>query len=496
MTASVYDDYSATLVMPDKSSTTKMDRATIEVTANGTTKMRTLNTGLNYSINLSEYLGNIYGFKGATFNVTLKGDGKTENGVYQLSAMSSNTINGTLVSGDANAVQNILRNQVVKTTNPGGNTYVYAADGSYFQYGAEKLNLSGFRMDISSELKSEDLAQEIVSTIDAYFTENKEKLYFADENVKDSWVIKLFLTAGTEAAYSNTKVTLANDVLVTVDLSNNAKSSTRFLEGRLQDAYDVLGAVAALGNERKDGVLAAAFKLLDEVALDINGLDIDVTVEFAEDWKYEREGLTVGGYYTLTLDRELKTFEGAELYEINQYVTEPEYSETGLILLQAVETLPQAGKPYIVKAMANKFVATASNSAEVVTAAGASVNGLYGVLADDATVLYNNNEYVYQLESGVDYYLKGGDKYYKAGEKNYLRPYYAYFKLSEVTNYPAETNYAASRKMVMIGGSANVATEMMVVEETTETVSKVVENGTLYVVKDGVKYNAQGQVVE
>lgn len=494
MTASVYDDYSATLVMPDKSSTTKMDRAVFELTTNGTTRTRTLTSGLQYSIDLGQYLGNIYAFEGATFNVAVKANGKTENGTYELSKMENNTVNGTLKNGNVSAIQDMLRAQVVKSENAGGNTYVYVADGSYFQYGKEKLDLSNFHLNITRDLED---PQAILDIIDDLYTNHRKMLTNADfnNNKQESWVIKLFLTAGTEAAYSNTKATLANDVLVIIDLSNNANASLDYLTNRVQYAYDVFDLVKKT-NERKDGLLAAAFKLLDEVAYDINGLTIDVTVEFAEDWKYEREGLTVGGYYTLTLDRELKTFEGAELYEINQYVTEPEYSKTGLILLQAVETLPQAGKPYIVKAMANKFVATASNSAEVVTAAGASVNGLYGVLADDATVFYNNNEYVYQLESGVDYYLKGGDAYYRAVETNYLRPYYAYFKLSEVTNYPAETNYAASRKMVMIGGSANVATEMMVVEETTETVSKVVENGTLYVVKDGVKYNAQGQVVE
>lgn len=236
-------------------------------------------------------------------------------------------------------------------------------------------------------------------------------------------------------------------------------------------------------------LLVGIFKMLDNFAGDINRAgNIPATIIFAEDpiisFNY-REGLNIGQFYTLTIDRPLISLEGASLWEIAKF-------ESAYPRLELVEALaPVAGMPYIVIADSTAIRATAYRDA-VIETFGQNNNGLYGVLEGDATDLVSGIA-CKQLTTGD--YMVQNNQYGPVGTTAYVRPGRAYIKLAEVSPVDPDPAALVGRRRMTLGGGNKVPTGIVTTEEAT-TAAKTIVDGQLIIIRDGVKYNAQGAVVE
>jgi hypothetical protein len=149
--------------------------------------------------------------------------------------------------------------------------------------------------------------------------------------------------------------------------------------------------------------------------------------------------------------------------------------ETGKVYLGSVEAL-EAGVPYIFLASGNSISVTLKGEA---TAAGSN-NGLYGTFADETVVKEGN------------YILLNNELRPSDGNAK-VNAYRAYLDLSAVQG--GEPTQMPGRRY--IGMAVQGENETTGIEDlfTTDTPVKVIENGQLIIIRDGVKYNVQGQVI-
>ena len=175
--------------------------------------------------------------------------------------------------------------------------------------------------------------------------------------------------------------------------------------------------------------------------------------------------VTAGNYGTICLPFG-GTITGAVLYECVG-------RETGKVYLGSVTTLA-AGVPYIFQATATELAVYSDGT--TATSAGKS-NGLHGTF-DNETVVATGN---YILLSNT---LRPSNGEAKVNANR------AYLVMSEV---PAEYTKMPGRRY--IGMDVQGENETTGVEDlfTTDAPVKVIENGQLIIIRDGVKYNVQGQ---
>ena len=187
---------------------------------------------------------------------------------------------------------------------------------------------------------------------------------------------------------------------------------------------------------------------------------------------YTRE-VTKDYYGTICLPYASSDYSGAEFYEVSSLVV-----GQGLWLDQlAAGDALEAGKPYIFKATANKIVVAYEGIAASSPAAGA--NGLTGTFTDIATngVLVGN-------------YIIADNKVWVAGVGATLPANRAYIANTVPTT---EQPQLPGRRRVYMGENAATSFDNIVAPE--GKAIKVIENGQLIIIRDGVKYNVQGQVI-
>ena len=164
------------------------------------------------------------------------------------------------------------------------------------------------------------------------------------------------------------------------------------------------------------------------------------------------------------------TITGAVLYECVG-------SETGKVYLGSVNTLT-AGVPYIFQATATELAVYSDGT----TAANpGNSNGLHGTFTNDTEVAVGN-------------YILKGNALCQAATTCYVNANRAYLVMSEVpTGAPQQM---PGRRY--IGMSVQGENEATGVEDifSTDAPVKVIENGQLIIIRDGVKYNVQGQVIK
>ena len=158
--------------------------------------------------------------------------------------------------------------------------------------------------------------------------------------------------------------------------------------------------------------------------------------------------------------------EGAELYECVG-------KETGKVYIASVTTL-EAGKPYIFKATAAELAVYSDGT----TASAGNHNGLYGTFNNETVVaagdyILLNNE------------LRPSDGTAKVNENR------AYLVMSKVPE-GAPTKMPGRRYVSMSVTGENEATGFENIITTNAPV-KVIENGQLIIIRNGEKFNAQGQ---
>ena len=149
--------------------------------------------------------------------------------------------------------------------------------------------------------------------------------------------------------------------------------------------------------------------------------------------------------------------------------------ETGKVYLESVDAL-EAGVPYIFEKTANTITVTCQG--EAVAEAG-SANGLVGNFTNEFIVPANN------------YILYNNAFILADGTTNKVNAYRAYLDMNAIIG-GAPQQMPGRRYIGMDVQGENVETG---VEDlfTTDAPVKVIENGQLIIIRDGVKYNVQGQ---
>jgi hypothetical protein len=177
---------------------------------------------------------------------------------------------------------------------------------------------------------------------------------------------------------------------------------------------------------------------------------------------------------TICLPHASTSFSGANFYEVSSL------DPTKGLWLDEIEKGTQlvAGKPYVFEATASTIKVTYTDAAKSAPEAG--VNGLTGTFFDIAAggVLVNN-------------YIIANDAVWVANANNTLPANRAYINAAQV---PAKQQAEIpGRRRVCMGENATTGLDQIVAPAGQAV--KVIENGQLIIIRDGVKYNVQGQVI-
>ena len=180
--------------------------------------------------------------------------------------------------------------------------------------------------------------------------------------------------------------------------------------------------------------------------------------------------VTSGNYGTICLPRASSVIEGATMYSI----VGGNASEG--ITIEEVASM-EAGKPYIFLASADQLTVTMTGArADVQTA-----NGLVGNLGATAiTVPQDGHSYV--LSTNLLYLVNSAVT---------IAPNRAYIDMDAIT--PVAPAQGAKRRVI---ATYNQATGIEDASATFGGSEKIFENGVLYILRDGVKYNATGARVQ
>ena len=180
--------------------------------------------------------------------------------------------------------------------------------------------------------------------------------------------------------------------------------------------------------------------------------------------------VTNGNYGTICLSRAAATIEGATMYRI----VGGNASEG--ITIEEVASM-EAGKPYIFQASADQLTVTMTGA----RADAQTANGLVGNLGATAiTVPQNGHSYV--LSTNLLHLVDGAVT---------IAPNRAYIDMDAIT--PVAPAQGAKRRVI---ATYNQATGIEDASATFGGSKKIFENGVLYILRDGVKYNATGVRVQ
>ena len=177
-------------------------------------------------------------------------------------------------------------------------------------------------------------------------------------------------------------------------------------------------------------------------------------------------------YGTICLPYASASTSGATFFEV---VGQEDGNKVYLASVDALE----AGVPYIFEKTANTITVTCQGEA-VANPVNEDANGLIGNFTNEYVVPDNNN------------YILYNNAFIPAdGTTNKVNAYRAYLNLSAVEG--GKPNQMPGRRY--IGMSVQGENETTGVEDlfTTDAPVKVIENGQLIIIRDGVKYNVQGQ---
>ena len=188
--------------------------------------------------------------------------------------------------------------------------------------------------------------------------------------------------------------------------------------------------------------------------------------------KYIR-AVAEGNYGTICLPYASSSFTGATFYEVSSLVV-----GEGLWLDQLADGAQLvAGKPYIFQATANEI--TVTYTGEAVGAPVAGANGLTGTFTDIAEGGLTGN------------YIIAENKVWVAGSGASLPANRAYINAAQVPD-KAQAQIPGRRRVIMGAEDEGTSTGFENIT-TTDKAVKIIENGQLIIIRDGVKYNAQGQ---
>ena len=200
--------------------------------------------------------------------------------------------------------------------------------------------------------------------------------------------------------------------------------------------------------------------------------------------KYTRE-VTNGDYGTICLPYGSSDFTGAEFYEIAYLELEADGTTPKGIWLDEV-TILEAGKPYIFKATASELVVYYEGEEVLSPIEGvAGLTGTFSLIED-----LNTSDPSNTLEGN---YMIADNKFWLCGTGCWLNANRAYIEHDALHASTTPVSPMPGRRRVYMGGAGEnsaTGTEDMLVPN--KQVQKVIENGQLIIIRDGVKYNVQG----
>ena len=418
----------------------------------GCSKSVSLQTGLNGSIDLTDKLDNVFGFGGAKMVVSVKADGGSQAFLYNF-APSANGIVATPTDAAA-AAWALALSQTSKVAN-NGDSYLKIANGSYLQMGGKKLQFTEIEM-MKGNWGMESLRADLNAAASVVPADNA--------NV-------LFIAQGSEFAVGGHRVIA--DANVTMTLENGAVAA---FGGDLQALKTAMGVSA-------EEVIKKFIDLANDFIGYIDGAENYLTInigdqalqpeqaEIPEEGEAVvlRSGLKAGCLYTICLPYGVENLAGADFYELLGKNTD------GNIMLAGVDAL-EAGLPYVFQAKAEAVSGKATDEHED---EAQNKNGLYGT-------------FVNMKVPAEDNYMFSDYSYNPCSDNSYLAANRAYIHMPDV---PA-ASAAPGRRLLIIGANnAPTAIENVAVENV-EGAKKMMIDGQLIIVRDGVMYNAQGAVVK
>ena len=185
----------------------------------------------------------------------------------------------------------------------------------------------------------------------------------------------------------------------------------------------------------------------------------------------------VGYYATMCLPNAISNYEGAEIYEV-AWMEFKDDKAVGLYLDQvAAGTTLEAGKPYIFKATAatQEFY----YESEAVSPLVDGENGLRGTLNGIAAGGLTNH------------YIIADNKFWVATVNNSLDKNRAYIDATKVKK--SEPALIPGRRRVSLGAAGENTETGVDNIITSDAPVKVIENGQLIIIRNGEKFNGQGQ---
>ena len=245
-------------------------------------------------------------------------------------------------------------------------------------------------------------------------------------------------------------------------------------------SYELTGsAISVSGNTlTAEAAGTATIKAVDAGNSNYNAVESPVYTVTVSESGYTR-AVTNGNYGTICLPYGSSNYSGADFYEI-AYAEIKDGDATGLYLDQIEEgTALVAGKPYIFKATADEL--TVSYKGTMATTPVAGEAGLTGTFVDIAAggVL-------------VDNYIIAQNMFWDASAENWLNANRAYINKATLLSVPPKSLVPGRRRVSMGETGENAATDVENTQLPMINNQKLIENGQLIIIRDGVKYNAQG----
>lgn len=183
--------------------------------------------------------------------------------------------------------------------------------------------------------------------------------------------------------------------------------------------------------------------------------------------------VTNGNYGTICLPRASKTITGATMWRVLKKVAE------GVVIEQV--SAMEAGVPYFFQATANQLTVEMQGA----TVAATSANGLVG---------YINVEGLKTLvPQGSKYYVLSNNELYFVNSDVYLPTNYAYVNVNEIADLAPMAGMPRRTMRLPQDENANTALENI---STSAAPCKIIQNGQVYILRDGHIYTTLGTQVK
>jgi len=265
--------------------------------------------------------------------------------------------------------------------------------------------------------------------------------------------------------------------IVVFNKEDGSRKTTKEAEGGDIFQYNISGLVAATNYTYKVAAIGDDETYIDSYLSEA----IDVTTAAEMKDMYTRP-VTSGNYGTICLPKASEDLSaaGATFFEVAGKVMDG--SNLKEVVFDEVTEL-EAGKPYVFLASESALNIPLTGEA-VENVVSSQTNGLKGSFTNKS------------IESSEDRYILKNNKLYCTYGQNYnVGENRAYFDISSMSEFNGSAPAPGRRRISMSVEQEQNATGIENAEFI-NGVQKRIENGQLFIIRNGVKYNAAGQIVK